>query len=109
MTLFSSLFSRLKILMRFFREEVFWVLLCTLIPQTSFASGGDVQTITDALQGVLDIMTGSAAKIAATIAIAAAGIAWKLGKISLNQALTVAISIGIIFGAAQVASALGAG
>ena len=54
-------------------------------------------------------MTGSAAKIAATISIAAAGIAWKMGKISLHQAMTVAISIGIIFGAAEVAAVLGAG
>ena len=80
-----------------------WLLL---LPEISWAS--DVATIDTALQSILDILTGTAAKTIATIAIAAIGYLWMSGKLSIKQAVTIGLGIGIIFGAPEIASLLGA-
>jgi type IV secretory pathway VirB2 component (pilin) len=72
-----------------------------------FAAGGD-GTITDALNGLKDMMTGDAAIAVATIAIAGTGWAWMTGHISMKTATVIGIGIGIIFGAGEIAGALGA-
>lgn len=81
-------------------------LLLFLLPETTWAS--DVATIDTALQSILDILTGTAAKLIATIAIAGVGFLWMSGKLSIKQAVIIGLGIGIIFGAPEIASLLGA-
>lgn len=83
-------------------------LLLFLLPMNAFAAG-DVGTITVALNALVDILTGTTAKLIATIAIAGVGYFWLMGKLSLKHAGMVALGIGVIFGAPQIANLLGAG
>lgn len=84
---------------------ILWVIL----PLSSFAAGGDIPTITQALQSLVDILTGTAARLMAIIAIAAVGYLWLTGRLSLKHAVVVGLSVGIIFGAPTIAGMLGAG
>lgn len=76
--------------------------------QLGLGSGGEVPSITNALQALVDILTGTTARLMAIIAIAAVGYFWLSGRLSLKHAVTTGISIGIIFGAPSIASVLGA-
>lgn len=80
-----------------------------ILPLCSFAAGGDIPTITAALQSLVDILTGTAARLMAIIAIAAVGYLWLTGRLSLKHAVIVGLSVGIIFGAPTIAGMLGAG
>lgn len=71
--------------------------------------GGEVPSITNALQALVDVLTGTTARLMAIIAIAAVGYFWLAGRLSLRHAVTTGISIGIIFGAPTIAHLLGAG
>ncbi len=82
-------------------------LIFLLAPDLVFASG-DVSTITTALQGIIDILTGTSAKLLATLAIAGTGYLWLSGRLSLKHAAMIGLGIGIIFGAPQIAALLGA-
>lgn len=73
------------------------------------AYASEIGTIDTALKGLLDIMTGTAAQSVATIAIAGTGWAWMSGNISMKTATILGLGIGIIFGAPEIAKALGAG
>lgn len=72
------------------------------------AYASDVGTISKALEGLLGIMTGTAAQTVATIAIAATGWAWMTSQISLKTATVIGLGIGIVFGAPEIAKILGA-
>jgi type IV secretory pathway VirB2 component (pilin) len=78
------------------------------LPAATFAAGGNVATITTALQALIDILTGTTAKLIATLAIAGTGYFWLSGRLSLKQATTIGLGIGVIFGAPQIATLLGA-
>lgn len=78
-----------------------------LCPMSAFAAG-DVSTLTTALQGIIDILTGTEAKLLATLAIAGVGYLWLSGRLCLKNAAMIGMGIGIIFGAPQIASLLGA-
>lgn len=80
---------------------------CLLICEPAYASA--VGTIDTALNGLLEIMTGTAAQTVATIAIAGTGWAWMTGHISIKMATILGLGIGIIFGAPEIAKLLGAG
>ncbi len=83
---------------------VFGIWMC---PMSAFAAG-DVSTLTTALQGLIDILTGTEAKLLATLAIAGVGYFWLSGRLCLKNAAMIGMGIGIIFGAPQIASLLGA-
>jgi type IV secretion system protein VirB2 len=89
--------------------RLFGFILLFILPLCSFAGGGDIPTITQALQSLVDILTGTAARLMAIIAIAAVGYLWLTGRLSLKHAVVVGLSVGIIFGAPTIAGMLGAG
>lgn len=81
--------------------------LMLLMSTPAYAS--EVGTLTTALQGLVDILTGTTAQLIAVVAIAGIGWAWTAGHLSLKQASVITMGIGIIFGAPEIASLLGAG
>jgi type IV secretory pathway VirB2 component (pilin) len=102
-------FKMLKILKKLNSVSAYLFSLFFLFSSNVFAYGGDIPTINAALQALVDILTGTPAKLFAVIAIAGTGITWMRGKISLTSAGIVALSIGVIFGSPQIARLLGAG
>lgn len=74
----------------------------------AFATG-DITALTDAIQGLIDILTGTTAKLLAVVAIAGVGYLYISGRLSLQHAAYVGLGIGVIFGAPDIASMLGAG
>ncbi len=62
--------------------------------------------IEGALQKIITALTGPIAKSIATIAIAGVGIAWIAGYVEMRKAFFVCVSIGIVFGAPQIAAML---
>jgi|GEM_PF-2843928 type IV secretory pathway VirB2 component (pilin) len=89
--------------------RLFIVVLGFLIVSNAAFAAGDIPTITTALEGILSILTGKSAKLIATLAIAGVGYYWLSGRLSLKYATIIGVGIGIIFGAPQIASMLGAG
>ena len=90
-----------------FRHGVF-VIGTYLFLQTNAFASGDVSSLTTALQGLVDILTGKTAKLIAILAIAGTGYLWISGKLSLRHAAVVGLGIGVIFGASEIATLLGA-
>ncbi|ATP12773.1 VirB2 type IV secretion protein [Bartonella henselae] len=71
---------------------------------TGSASGlGNVDNV---LQSIVTMMTGTTAKLIATICVAAVGIGWMYGFIDLRKAAYCLIGIGIVFGASALVSKL---
>lgn len=73
------------------------------------AYASEVGTLTTALQGLVDILTGTTAQLIAIVAIGGIGWAWVTGHMCLKTASIITIGIGVIFGAPEIASLLGAG
>ena len=78
-----------------------------MVTEPAYAAQGD-DTIKKALDGLLNIMIGPVAQSVATIAIAGTGWAWMTGHISIKTAAVIGMGIGIVFGASEIAAALGA-
>ncbi|OLL41264.1 TrbC/VirB2 family protein [Bartonella henselae] len=71
---------------------------------TTGANGlGNVDTVLDS---IVKMMTGTTAKLIATICVAAVGIGWMYGFIDLRKAAYCIIGIGIVFGAPALVSKL---
>jgi type IV secretion system protein VirB2 len=68
----------------------------------------DVSTIQTAVHGLLSILIGPIAKSLAVVAIAGMGYLTLAGKMAWQKAMMICFGIGIIFGAPQIASILGA-
>ena len=83
------------------------ILMLFSIP-TAYAQAGDVSTISNALQGLIDIMTGKTATLLGIIAIAGIGFLWMAGKMSVQKAAIICMGIGVVFGAPKIISLLGA-
>ncbi len=88
-------------------KTVAMVGLTGLMSTPAYAS--EVGALTTAVQGLVDILTGTTAQLIAVVAIAGIGWSWSAGHLSLKQASTIALGIGVIFGAPEIASLLGAG
>lgn len=73
------------------------------------AYASEVGTLETALNGLVTILTGTAAQLIAIVAIAGIGWAWVTGHMCLKTASIIAIGIGVIFGAPEIARLLGAG
>lgn len=80
---------------------VFLSALLFLVPDHAYAAGGPAAW-EKALQTIVDYMTGNTGRLLATIAVAALGYGAYTGRISWSRAITVAIGIGIVFGAATI-------
>jgi type IV secretory pathway VirB2 component (pilin) len=94
---------------KFWLNFSIWLMVLVLFSVTpAYAQAGNVSTITNSLQGLIDIMTGKTATLLAIIAIAGIGFLWMTGKISINKAAIVCMGIGVIFGAPKIVSLLGA-
>lgn len=87
-------------------QWIMTLLVCWCLP--AFADSGDIPALSTALQGLVDILTGTDAKLLAVVAIAGVGYFWLSGKISLKHAVYICLGIGIIFSAPQIAQMLGA-
>lgn len=68
-----------------------------LMPEVSLASGAS-DKINGPLSQLLSLATGPVAKTIATLAIAGAGYATYLGKISIEGMVKICVATGIIFG-----------
>lgn len=77
------------------------VTLLSLLPDSAHAEGG-VAAWERALQTIVGYMTGNTGRLLATIAVAALGYSAYTGRISWSRAITIAIGIGIVFGAANI-------
>lgn len=75
--------------------------LLFLLPDSAHAEGG-VAAWDKALQTIVGYMTGNTGRLLATIAVAALGYSAYTGRISWSRAITIAIGIGIVFGAANI-------
>jgi type IV secretion system protein VirB2 len=73
--------------------------LTDLFMQGSHLLFGDLSPMEEVLCTILLIIMGDAGRGIATLAVMAVGIGAMLGKVSWGQALTVAVGIGIMFGA----------
>ncbi|HBF13542.1 MAG TPA: hypothetical protein DDW49_09225 [Deltaproteobacteria bacterium] len=72
--------------------------LCT-VPQWAYAAGPAWES---ALQTIVDIMTGTTARLLSILAVVFFGILALFGRISWIRALQVALGISIVFGAASI-------
>ena len=78
----------------------------SLLMSTPAYASTDISAITNALQGLVDILSGATANLAATVAVAGLGYGWLTSRISLAKAGTIALGIGMIIGAADIVSAV---
>jgi type IV secretion system protein VirB2 len=88
------------------------LIICILIFAASdpaLASSATFQPLNTALSSVLDLMTGTFATTAATVAVAAVGYLALTSRIPWGWAFSVVIGVALIFGAAQVVTSLTGG
>ena len=79
-----------------------------MTPELSFAAGVNTP-MGNVLCTVVNWFTGNTGKGLATIAITVIGIGALLGKVSWGMAIIVGIGVAIVFGAAGLVDAMGAG
>ena len=79
-----------------------------MLPDLALAAPSDTP-MGSVLCTVVDWFTGNTGKGLATIAITIIGIGALLGKVSWGMAIIVGIGVAIVFGAAGIVSAMGAG
>lgn len=70
--------------------------------EPAFAAGG----IEAVLQNVVNLLTGTAARLLAIIAIIIVGISWMFGFMDLRKAAYVVLGIAVAFGASEIADKL---
>ena len=80
-----------------------------MMPDLAFATGTSNTPMGNVLCTVVNWFTGNTGKGLATIAITIIGIGALLGKVSWGMAMIVGIGVAIVFGAAGIVSAMGAG
>lgn len=69
-----------------------------LLVQPAFASAN----IEGLLQNVVDMLTGSTARLLAVLAVVVVGILWMFGLFDLRRAAIVVLGIIVVFGAAEI-------
>lgn len=79
-----------------------------MMPDFAFAVGNDTP-MGRVLCTVVEWFTGNTGKGLATIAVTIIGIGALLGKVSWGMAMIVGIGVAIVFGAAGIVNAMGAG
>lgn len=70
---------------------------------TEPASAAGIESV---LQKVVDMLTGTAARLLAICAVVIVGIAWMFGFMDLRKAAYVVLGIAIVFGAAEIVDTL---
>jgi len=80
-----------------------------MTPELSFAAPSSNTPMGNVLCTVVRWFTGNTGKGLATIAITVIGIGALLGKVSWGMAIIVGIGVAIVFGAAGLVNAMGAG
>lgn len=75
-------------------------------PSYAAATTNGLGNVDDVLQNIVNMMTGTTAKLIAIICVAAVGIGWMYGFIDLRKAAYCIIGIGIVFGAPTLVSKL---
>lgn len=70
-----------------------------LLTEPAWAQAGGAGNITTFLQNIVNIITGTAGKLIAVIAIAIVGIAWMLGAASARTAGGVVLGVMLVFSA----------
>jgi type IV secretion system protein VirB2 len=73
------------------------------------APPAQAQNVEGLLQNVVDLLTGNAARLLAIIAVVVVGILWMFGLFDLRRAATVILGIVVVFGAAEIVTALTGG
>ncbi|WP_408914470.1 TrbC/VirB2 family protein [Brucella pseudogrignonensis] len=77
--------------------------LCVGLMVVEPASAAGIESV---LQNVVTMLTGTAAKLLAIIAVVIVGIAWMFGFMDLRKAAYVILGIAIVFGASEIVSTL---
>ena len=80
-----------------------------LLPDMAFAAAGQDTPIGNALCNVAAFFTGNTGKGLATLAIIVIGVGALMGKVSWGMAIIVGLGTALIFGAAAMVNAIGAG
>ncbi|WP_455478039.1 TrbC/VirB2 family protein [Bartonella sp. B10] len=70
------------------------------------SSGSGLGNVDGVLKNIVDMMTGTTARLIATICVAAVGIGWMSGFIDLRKAAYCTLGIGIVFGASSLVTKL---
>ncbi|WP_336279630.1 TrbC/VirB2 family protein [Bartonella sp. CB175] len=63
------------------------------------ATAGSLGNVDNVLENIVDMLTGTTAKLMAIICVAAVGIGWMYGFIDLRKTAYCILGIGIVFGA----------
>ncbi|MCL6230361.1 TrbC/VirB2 family protein [Bartonella bilalgolemii] len=77
-----------------------------LSPAYANATAGGMGNLDTVLRNIVTMMTGTTAKLIATICVAAVGIGWMYGVIDLRKAAYCVLGIGIVFGASALVNLL---
>lgn len=81
------------------------LLAAVMLPDMAFAAGSD--PITKSLCLVVTTITGGIGGAIATIAIIIIGIGALMGKVSWGMAIIVVLGVAVVFGAAELVTAVG--
>ncbi|WP_208431437.1 TrbC/VirB2 family protein [Bartonella doshiae] len=86
------------------------LVMVLVISNPSFAAtvsnSSSLGKVDSVLQSIVNMMTGSTAKLIAIICVAAVGIGWMSGFIDLRKAAYCILGIGIVFGAPALVTSL---
>jgi type IV secretory pathway VirB2 component (pilin) len=91
---------------KFVAPLVMAVLLSAAASPAQAASGLNIESM---LQNIVDMLSGTTARLLAILAIMLTGIAWMFGYLDLRKAGTVVLGVAIVFGAAQIVSMITGG
>ncbi|MBX4335220.1 TrbC/VirB2 family protein [Bartonella raoultii] len=87
-------------------KNIFFIVIMLLFaafiiahPSYAASTGGGLGNVDNVLQNIVDMMTGTTARLIAIICVAAIGIGWMYGFIDLRKAAYCLIGLGIAFGA----------
>ncbi|WP_455481754.1 TrbC/VirB2 family protein [Bartonella sp. B35(2025)] len=80
--------------------------LIALSPAFAAPAGSGLGNVDSVLKNIVDMITGTTARLIATICVAAVGIGWMSGFIDLRKAAYCTLGIGIVFGASSLVTKL---
>ncbi|AQX18461.1 type IV secretion system protein VirB2 [Bartonella sp. CDC_skunk] len=81
-------------------------MFAVLTPAYANSAAAGMGNLDTVLRNIVTMMTGTTAKLIATICVAAVGIGWMYGVIDLRKAAYCVLGIGIVFGASALVTLL---
>ncbi|MCZ2328933.1 TrbC/VirB2 family protein [Bartonella sp. F02] len=85
---------------------IMMLLTAVVVFNPAYAASSTLGNVDNVLQSIVDMMTGTTARLMAIICVAAVGIGWMYGFIDLRKAAYCLLGIGIVFGAPNLVGTL---